>query len=235
MDVQDAIASRYSCRAFLPTAIPESVVRDIVERAARAPSGGNVQPWLVHAIAGERLEVLKASLRPRFATELLHGEGAGVRGLSARPQAAVLHAPLPCRQSALRSRSAFRATDRPGRYRQFSRNYLFYDAPVGIFVRWIAPWAPRQWSDTGGFIQNIMLLARRARPAHLAQEAWTNWHKTVSAFLCASRPNTSSLRHRARLCGRGRSHQPVGVRSESRSSPSPVSRDHSEGFCQPHS
>ena len=37
MDVFEAVASRYSCRAFLPTPIPEATVRDILERVARAP------------------------------------------------------------------------------------------------------------------------------------------------------------------------------------------------------
>src|SRR5689334_3735281 len=76
MDVRDAIATRYSCRAFLPTPVRLSVVREILERAARAPSGGNLQPWRVHALAGERLEALKDQLRPRFAKELPRGEGA---------------------------------------------------------------------------------------------------------------------------------------------------------------
>ena len=40
MHVRDAIASRYSCRSFLPTPIAEESVREIVERAARAPSAG---------------------------------------------------------------------------------------------------------------------------------------------------------------------------------------------------
>ena len=65
-----------SCRAFLPTPVPLAIVRDILDRAARAPSGGNLQPWLVHALAGARLEELKAQLRPRFAKELPRGEGA---------------------------------------------------------------------------------------------------------------------------------------------------------------
>ena len=76
MDVRDAVATRYSCRAFLPTAVPLPIGRDILDRAARAPSGGNLQPWLVHALAGARLEALKDQLRPRFAKELPRGEGA---------------------------------------------------------------------------------------------------------------------------------------------------------------
>src|SRR5258708_11077025 len=76
MDVRDAVASRYSCRAFRPDPVPLTIVREILEQAARAPSGGNVQPWLVHALAGERLGALKDRLRPRFEKELPHGEGA---------------------------------------------------------------------------------------------------------------------------------------------------------------
>ena len=52
MDVRDAVASRYSCQAFLPTPVSEAVVRDIVERAARAPSAGNMQPWRSYALNG---------------------------------------------------------------------------------------------------------------------------------------------------------------------------------------
>ncbi len=62
MDVREAVASRYSCRAFLPNPVPEATVREIVERAARAPSGGNLQAWRVYAIAGARVEALKALL-----------------------------------------------------------------------------------------------------------------------------------------------------------------------------
>jgi nitroreductase len=183
MDVRDAVATRYSCRAFLPEKpVSQEIVRDILHRAARAPSGGNVQPWLVHAIAGERLEALKSQLRPRFAAELPRGEGAeydvyprelkepyyGRRGRVGNQLYASIGIPR---------------EDRPARYRQFSRNYLFYDAPVGLFVSMDRIMGPPQWSDVGGFIQNIMLLARAHGLHTCAQEAWTSWHKTVSAFL----------------------------------------------------
>src|SRR4051812_45159935 len=75
MDVFEAVATRYSCRAFLPTPVPEKIVRDIVERAARAPSAGNMQPWRVFALAGKRIEALKALMAPRMASELPRGEG----------------------------------------------------------------------------------------------------------------------------------------------------------------
>ena len=182
MDVCDAVASRYSCRAFLPTPVPLGIVRDIVERAARAPSGGNLQPWLVHAIAGERLGALKDQLRPRFAAELPRGEGAEYE---VYPRD--LKEPYYTRRSRVGSQLyhsiGIPREDRAGRYRQFARNYLFYDAPVGIFVSMDRIMGPPQWSDVGGFIQNIMLLARAHGLHTCPQEAWTSWHKTVSAFL----------------------------------------------------
>src|SRR5262249_26948393 len=64
MHVRDTVASRFSCRAFLPTPVPLATVRDIIDRAARAPSGGNLQPWRVPAVDGAPLEDLKAPTRP---------------------------------------------------------------------------------------------------------------------------------------------------------------------------
>jgi nitroreductase len=182
MDVRDAIATRYSCRAFLSTPVPESTVREILDRAARAPSGGNLQPWLVHVLAGERLEALKAQLLPRFAKELPRGEGAEYQVYP--PD---LKEPYYTRRSRvgeqLYASIGIPREDKPARYRQFGRNYLFYDAPVGLFVSMDRIMGAPQWSDVGGFIQNIMLLARAYGLHTCAQEAWTSWHKTVSVFI----------------------------------------------------
>ena len=53
MHVDDAIRSRKSARRFLPTPVPAATVRHILQVSARAPSGNNVQPWRVYAVAGE--------------------------------------------------------------------------------------------------------------------------------------------------------------------------------------
>ena len=181
MDVRDAIATRYSCRAFLPTPVPLDIVRDILNRAARAPSGGNLQPWLVHALAGEPLEALKAQLRPRFAKEP-RGEGAEYH---IYPPG--LKEPYSIRRfrvgEQLYASIGIPREDKSARYRQLSRNFLFYDAPVGMFVSIDRMMGPPQWSDVGGFIQSIMLRARAYGLHACAQEAWTLWHKTVSAFI----------------------------------------------------
>ena len=49
MNVTEAVARRISIRAFKPDAPPAATVREILELAARAPSGGNL---LLHTAHG---------------------------------------------------------------------------------------------------------------------------------------------------------------------------------------
>jgi nitroreductase len=181
MNVSDAVASRFSCRAFLPMPVPEATVRDILERAARAPSGGNVQPWRVDALTGKPLEELKAFIRAR--PELLpRGEGAEY---NIYPPG--LKEPYETRRhqvgAALYQAIGVAREDRPGRYQQYARNFEFFGAPVGLFISIDRSMGPPQWSDVGGFIQTIMLLARERGLHTCGQEAWTHWHKTIYSLL----------------------------------------------------
>jgi nitroreductase len=181
MDVRDAVATRFSCRAFLPTPVPEAVVRDLLERAGRAPSGGNLQPWLVHALAGDRLRAVIELIRPRTA-DLPRGEGT---------EYPIYPSPLgePYRTrrfqiGELLYRSiGIAREDRAGRLRQYARNFEFFGAPVGIFVSVHRSLGAAQWSDLGMYMQTMMLLARAHRLDTCAQEAWAHWHRTVPAFL----------------------------------------------------
>ena len=50
MSVSEAVATRMSCRAFLKTPVSGQTLREILEAAKQAPSGGNLQPWHVYAV-----------------------------------------------------------------------------------------------------------------------------------------------------------------------------------------
>ncbi|MBI2713670.1 MAG: nitroreductase [Rhizobiales bacterium] len=181
MDVREAVATRFSCRAFLPTPISEATVRDILERAAHAPSGGNLQPWRVHALAGNKLEQLKALVRAR--PELLpRGEGTEY---DIYPRD--LKEPYETRRhqvgAALYRSIGVPREDRPGRYRQYARNFEFFGAPVGLLLSIDRGMGPPQWSDLGGYIQTVMLLARAHGLHSCGLESWTHWHKTVYSLL----------------------------------------------------
>ncbi len=182
MDVFEAASSRYSCRAFLPTPIPEKIVRDIVERAARAPSAGNMQPWRVYALAGERVKALCDLLAPRMATELPRGEGTDYT---------IYPAPLSEPYKARRfevGELLYKSIDVPredksARYKQYARNYIFFGAPVALFFAREKSHGPAQWADIGGYLQTVALLARGHGLHTCPQQAWVSFNLTVRDFL----------------------------------------------------
>jgi nitroreductase len=181
MHVRDAVASRYSCRAFLPTPIPEQTVREIIELAVRAPSAGNMQPWRVDVIAGERVETLKALLRPRVG-ELPRGEGTEYTIYPPEMNATFRKRRFEVGELLYQSIGVARE-DKPARYRQYARNFEFFGAPVGIFFSIDRALGVAQYSDMGGLIQTVMLVARGHGLHACAQQAWASWHKTLPAFL----------------------------------------------------
>jgi nitroreductase len=67
IDVFEAVDSRISCRWFLDTPVNPELVRDLIARAARAASGGNLQPWHVYALTGAALADLKEQVAASIA------------------------------------------------------------------------------------------------------------------------------------------------------------------------
>ena len=67
--VSAVVDRRRSVRAFLPTPVDRALVEDLVRRAARAPSGSNVQPWAARIVAGEEMTALRAMMRDLRAAE----------------------------------------------------------------------------------------------------------------------------------------------------------------------
>ncbi|MBC7989242.1 MAG: nitroreductase family protein, partial [Luteimonas sp.] len=65
MLVSEAVASRRSVRGFLPDPVDGAVIRRVLERASRAPSGGNLQPWHIDVVGGADLDALKAIMAKR--------------------------------------------------------------------------------------------------------------------------------------------------------------------------
>jgi len=62
MDVIEAIRTRRSIRLFKPDPIPKKVLQELLDVGRWAPSGGNVQPWYFHVLAGKPLAEVTARL-----------------------------------------------------------------------------------------------------------------------------------------------------------------------------
>ena len=179
MEVGEAVRLRHSVRAFRSGPVAADLLREILQLAARAPSGGNLQPWLIYALSGAPLAEFKQTIRSRFDA-----------GQFETPEYAVyppkLWEPLRARRSkAAAQRYAVFEAD-PGMDPRSSlqlRNYAFFDAPVGLIFCFDRRVGPPQWADLGMYMQTLMLLAIERGLGSCPQEIWANWPQTVASFL----------------------------------------------------
>ena len=182
MTVTDAVLSRRSVRAFLTTPVPIPLISEILTKASRAPSGGNVQPWQLYVVSGESLEKFKALMRQRLA-EFPEGELPSEYDVYPKPLKA------PYRDYRFKNGEDYYGLaglpreDKAARRRFFARNYQFFGAPLALFCLVDRCMGPPQWSDLGMFLQTVMLLLREAGLDSCAQECWSHYHRTVREFL----------------------------------------------------
>jgi nitroreductase len=180
MKVSEAAKTRRSIRAFLDKPVPLHVLREVLETAARAPSGGNLQPWRLYAMTGEPLVGFREKMRERLATnpspdpleyhvyprELWEPHrtwryrvGEQMYGLVGIPR-----------------------EDKAGRLRWFSHNYDFFGAPAALFCYVDKRMGPPQWSDLGMYLQTVMLLLREHGLDSCPQECWSIYNAFVRSF-----------------------------------------------------
>ena len=69
MDVFEAVDSRIACRWFHDKPVDLAIVKDLIVKAQRAASGGNLQSWYVYALANDELKKLKRVVAERIANE----------------------------------------------------------------------------------------------------------------------------------------------------------------------
>ncbi|CAN5920186.1 nitroreductase [soil metagenome] len=188
MQVHEAVASRRSIRAFLPTPVPGDVIRRVIEAAARSPSGGNLQPWHIDILAGEPLTALKAMMQRKLKADATH-EADETDAESPAYDVYPKSLPSPWRDrrfgvgEAMYARLGIPRDDKPARLRWFVNNFAFFGAPMALFCSVDRMMGPPQWSDLGMYLQTVMLLLREEGLDSCAQEAWSLYPKTVGRAL----------------------------------------------------
>lgn len=183
MNVSEAIKSRITVRQFLDKPVAEQTVRDIIETAKRAPSGGNLQPWTVHVLKGDPLTALISDIEEKLKS-----------GVTEEPEYNVyppeLVDPYKTRRrivgQQLYDLIGVPRSDTPGKLKQLARNFRFFDAPVGMFFVLHRQMEIGQFADVGMFMENIMLLAREYGLDTCPQEAWARWPQTLREHLSLS-------------------------------------------------
>lgn len=183
MDVFEAVDSRISCRWFLDKPVEPAIVRDIITRAARAASGGNLQSWQIYALTGAPLAELKRKVARHIdGRDPRHDDDAEY---PIYPK--TMWEPYKSRRDhhgvQLYGALGIDRNDAEGRLAQYKRNYEFFNAPVGLFIAVDRKLGPGQWADLGGYVQTFAVLARGHGLDSCAQESWARMHRLVAPFV----------------------------------------------------
>lgn len=180
MDVQEAVTARRSVRAFTGQPVDPALLRRLATQAARAPSGGNLQPWHIDLVTGDALARLTHAMDEAFASGTVESAAYDIY-----PPA--LGSPYKDRRFA-NGMAYYQAIgvardDHEARNRAFRDNFRFFGAPAALFCTVDRQMGPPQWSDLGMYLQTFMLLAADAGLATCAQECWALYPETVAAVL----------------------------------------------------
>ena len=181
--VSQAVARRRSIRRFADRPVDRARVEDILRRAARAPSGSNVQPWEARIVDGPRMAELRALMR-RLRAEQPGGEPLDPPFQPATP---------PPEWAARRTRNGeilygalnIDREDAAARAAWNEENFQFFGAPLGVFL--LAPRANTawQWLDLGIYLQTVLLLLEEAGLGACPQADWALHGQAVARFLDA--------------------------------------------------
>ena len=177
--VDEAIRSRRSIRAFLPDPISQEDLETILEVAARAPSGSNVQPWKVYVVSGSRIKRLSEDVVRTFMDPELDNQH----------QEEYPYYPVEWKTPYIERRRTvgfglynllgLGRDDKQGMKLQHARNFRFFDAPVAMVFTMDKIMRTGSWLDFGCFYQSIMIAARARGIDSCPQAALNRYHKIL--------------------------------------------------------
>jgi nitroreductase len=179
MSVTEALKTRISIRAFKPDPVAESIVREILDLARWAPSGGNLQPWKVIAVAGAERDAVCALAREAVSRDVAGEEG------DRRAYPANLWEPYRSRRfkngEDMYALLQIPRENRAARLMHVARNFDLFGAPVGLFFIIDRRLGHTQWAHLGMFMQSIALAALERGVSSCMQEFWGRVRTTLHA------------------------------------------------------
>jgi nitroreductase len=179
MEVSEAVNSRQSIRAFTDQEVSDELIQRLLEKSARAASGGNLQPWKIFVINNETminfLKFQEDWTDPETPAYDIYPENLTEPYKTSRYEVgAEMYSILDIDRD-----------DKEGRFKQMLENFKFFGAPSAFFCFVDRQMGRPQWSDLGMFLQNFMLLAKEAGLDTCPQEAWAIKQESVTAFIKA--------------------------------------------------
>ncbi|MEY4624633.1 MAG: hypothetical protein RL061_158 [Pseudomonadota bacterium] len=181
--VDDNIKARRSIRAFLPKPVEKQEILDLLNVAARAPSGTNTQPWQVYIITGAKKQALSDEIISIFNNP----EALKEQTEEYNYYPATWIDPYISRRRKvgfdLYGLLGLGKGDKEKMQAQTARNYSFFDAPVGVFFVIDRVMQQGSWLDYGMFIQSVMLAAKARGLDTCPQAAFTQFHRVIAKHL----------------------------------------------------
>ncbi len=182
MKVSQALESRMSVRAFTDQPVSTATVKRVLQKAARAPSGSNLQPWRMVILSPQKLTALNALMEKR-----LNGE-ANPNGDAMEYNIHPDNLKEPYRTSRYEVGEDMYALlgisrdEKPKRREWFANNFRFFGAPAAVFCFVDRIMGLPQWSDLGMYLQSVMLLFQEEGIDTCPQECWAMYPKTIHQF-----------------------------------------------------
>jgi nitroreductase len=187
--VDDAITARHSVRAFLDTPVATETIKDILNVAARAPSGTNTQPWKVYVVTGQKR------------AEMIERVCAAQQALFQQPELAEQYqetfayypetwiSPFIDRRRengwGLYGLLGIQKGEKEKMAAQQLRNYQLFDAPVALYFTVNKAMGIGSKMDISMMIQNVMIAAKARGLDTCPQAAWNHFHPIVLEVLDA--------------------------------------------------
>lgn len=175
--VEQAILKRRAVRAFLPDPVDPTLVRRLIELAARAPSGTNMQPWKLRVVGSQS----RARLETALIAALEAGERPGAEEYRYYPER--FREPYLSRRRKvgwdLYGLLGVAKGDTAGMLRQTAANLRFFDAPVALMLTIDRDLEIGSWLDLGMFIENLLIAAQGHGLDSCPQAIFAQFHPIV--------------------------------------------------------
>jgi nitroreductase len=165
--IEDLVAARFSCRAFLPKPVPRATIERFLLAAQKTASWCNSQPW--------RLEITSGAATQKF-RDLMYGVAS-----SGQPMSGDFPFPREYRGVYLERRreSGFQLYnavgiargDKAGAAKQALENFNLFGAPHVAIVHTDEALGVYGAIDCGGYVANFMLAAQALGVATVPQAA----------------------------------------------------------------
>ncbi|ORU93693.1 MAG: nitroreductase [Cycloclasticus sp. symbiont of Bathymodiolus heckerae] len=157
MNINEAIESRISVRAYIDKPVTNDTINKILDVARWSPSGTNTQPWKVAVVQGSTKQTITDGLLNAVNNKIppnpdyQYYPESWVEPFKSRR--------FQCGMDLYEALDIGRE-DKEKRLEAGLANYRFFGAPVTLFFFIDKDMGKGSWVDMGMFIQNVMLAAR---------------------------------------------------------------------------